>query len=123
MESPLRCEGYKANIIGLYAVIDACDWRELGRIFHRDVIYERPGYPRMVGRTELLQFYREERPIRWGRHTVRCALSDRDTVACWGLFEGLHRDGSALKERYADFFRFEDGLIRCRRTFFDRPAI
>lgn len=42
--------------------------------------------------------------------------------SCCGRFVGVHRDGSPIDKRFADFYTLEDGRIRHRTSFFFRAA-
>jgi ketosteroid isomerase-like protein len=35
----------------------------------------------------------------------------------------MHRDGSPIDERFADFYRLADDRITHRKSFFFRPAV
>lgn len=107
----------------LYAIVDERRWDELDRVFDPDAVYERPGYPPFVGLTHIRQFYEFERVIATGVHHVESAIALDKEGASRGVFIGAHRDGALLKELFAEFFRFRDGKIVSRTTYFFRAAI
>lgn len=107
----------------MFSAIDSRRWNDLPLFFHRDVVYERPGYPPIEGLDDLLNFYARVRIIAEGRHMLDAALQDADRAICWGHFKGRSRDGDELAERFADAYELTDGLIRKRTTFFFRAAI
>ncbi|MFB6809473.1 nuclear transport factor 2 family protein [Streptomyces sp. NPDC056387] len=107
-----------------YELVDAGDVLGLVELFDRDAVYHRPGYQPLVGRTELERFYREERVIEEGRHTVSLLVQQGDDVAVQGSFAGRLRDGSAVELRFADFFSFSGAnTFRRRDTFFFTPKV
>ncbi len=105
------------------SVIDARDWAELAALVTADVVYDRPGYRTLCGVDEFMDFYRNVRVIARGRHRLDSLLTDASTGFCWGHFDGADRAGEPITELFADWYRFEDGKVRERRTFFYRPAI
>jgi ketosteroid isomerase-like protein len=110
-------------VVEMFRRIDARDWAALEDSFHPDRVYERPGYEPLVGRDQVLRFYREVRVIASGEHQLERVLTEPDAGACWGRFVGLHKNGSAIDERFADAYLLQDGRIRMRRSFFYRPAV
>lgn len=111
------------GISRLFDVIDSRSWTKLGRYFHSEVVYERPGYPAFDGLARVLKFYEHERVIAEGRHHLEATLIDADYGACSGIFIGTHRDGSPIRESFADIYTFRDRLIIHRKSFFFRPAV
>lgn len=111
-------------VVELFRKIDARDWEALPSSFADDVVYERPGYPPLVGREAVMRFYRHERVIADGEHQLERVVLDDGGGACWGRLVGVHRDGSPLDERFADVYTLdEQGRIKTRRSYFFRPAI
>jgi ketosteroid isomerase-like protein len=110
-------------VIEMFRHIDGRAWEGLRQFFHPEVVYERPGYPPIVGLDELLRFYREVRVIGGGEHQLASIVVGESAGACWGRFVGRHRDGTALDERFADCYTFEAGGIKTRASYFFRPAI
>jgi ketosteroid isomerase-like protein len=112
-----------AVILDLFAAIDAHDWHSLESFFHPEIVYERPGYPPIVGVERLLRFYREQRVIAAGEHIIERIVVAGPYGACWGRFLGVKKDGSLADELFADVYSFEGGAIRARRSHFFRPAL
>lgn len=107
----------------LYAIVDGRRWDKLDRVFDPDAVYERPGFPPFVGLACIRHFYEFERVIATGVHHLDSALALDNEGASRGVFIGAHRDGASLKELFAEFFRFRDGKIVSRTTYFFRAAI
>lgn len=107
----------------LFKVIDSASWMDLPRFFHPQIVYERPGYPPIVGIGKLFDFYSTTRIIAEGEHFLEGGLRDDGRAICWGHFNGWSKNGEALAERFADAYMLEDGMIRQRTTFFFRAAI
>lgn len=107
-----------------YAFVDGGQVAELVGLFAEDAEYHRPGYNPLIGRNQLERFYRENRIIREGRHTLSAAAESDDLVAVHGEFNGVLQDGSTTSLRFADFFRFDatDRFSR-RDTFFFAPLV
>jgi ketosteroid isomerase-like protein len=107
-----------------YALVDAGDVPGLTSLFAPDTCYHRPGYQPLTGRDELQRFYREDRVIVKGAHTLTAIVADGRDVAVQGEFSGQLRDGRETSLRFADFFSFAaDGLIARRDTFFFSPMV
>jgi steroid delta-isomerase len=110
--------------IEYYHRVDAGDVPGLLALFAPDAVYRRPGYPPLVGRDALERFYREQRVIRAGCHSLAATVVQGDSVAVHGVFEGALLDGRAVKLRFADFFEFTGaGVIGVRDTFFFVPLV
>lgn len=108
----------------LFRKIDSRDWEALVSSFAEDVVYERPGYEPLVGRDQVMHFYREVRVIAAGTHQLERVVLAADGGASWGRFVGVHRNGSPIDERFADVYTLDaEGRIRTRASYFFRPAI
>ncbi len=109
----------------VYARVDAGDVEGLLDLFSDDVVYDRPGYPSLVGRDAFERFYRTARVIREGVHVPDSVVVDGDgRVAVQGRFTGVLKDGRAVDLRYADFFRAgADGRFDRRDTYFFSPMV
>ncbi len=112
----------RADLEAMFRVIDASDWENLGRYFHPDLVYERPGYPLLEGREANLHFYREIRKYR-GEHQFEQFVVEPDAGAAWGRFVGRKFDGTPLDLQFADCYRFKDGLLWRRKSFFFVPLV
>lgn len=106
-----------------YEHIDADDLESVFALFADDVTYHRPGQPSLDGMAEFERFYREDRPLSEGEHTVESLTVGDDTVAVRGTFEGK-QDGETVAFGFADHHRFDDnGLITERWTYTDTGAV
>ena len=107
-----------------YARIDAGDVPGMCALLSPDVQYCRPGYPDMNSRDAIDRFYREDRVIRDGRHTLASVVATGTDVAVHGDFSGTTRDGTPARHRFAEFFTVAaDGSLASRRTFFYIPYV
>jgi hypothetical protein len=113
-----------ANLITrLFERVDSRNWEALREVFTGDIIYERPGYEPLVGIERVIKFYRAERVIVSGRHYLENMVLNEHAGACWGRFIGMHKNNSAIDERFADVYRFKNGMICNRQSYFFRPAV
>ena len=103
-------------IARLYVAIDNDDLEALGALFQPDAIYERPAAPPLVGRDAIVSFYRHDRKIASGRHSVEHIADDGAVGAAWGSFVGRRVEGWTLELCFADCFTFEGGAIQTRRS-------
>ncbi|MFF7331878.1 nuclear transport factor 2 family protein [Streptomyces sp. NPDC090306] len=106
-----------------YERVDTGDVDAICALFAADAVYARPGYPELRSRAAIAHFYRHDRVIASGRHTIDQSVVDWGTghslVAVRGSFEGVSRDGRPIAHRFAEFFRIgTDGLFTERETFF-----
>jgi len=107
-----------------YELVDDNDVVGLLGLFAQDAVYHRPGYPPLVGRTELERFYSADRVIAEGKHSLHSIVADGANVAAHGEFCGTLKDGSAANLRFADFFVVDqDGRFARRDTFFFSPMV
>lgn len=107
----------------MFAAIDTRNWDELSEFFHPEMVYERPRYDPFVGRDRIMRFYREERVIAKGRHTLDGAIVEEERAAAWGRIEAVRNDGEPVTLGFADIYLFEDGAIKVRRSHFFVPAV
>jgi ketosteroid isomerase-like protein len=107
----------------MFDSIDRRQWDRLPDFFTDDVLYERPGYPPIVGIDQLARFYRDVRIVASGRHELLQIMVDGSTAACAGRFVGRDRSGQALDERFADVYTLRQGKVATRISHFYRPAI
>jgi uncharacterized protein len=110
-------------IAACFAAVDEADITGLLRGYAQEVVYERPGYPPIVGRDALERFYRVDRAIASGRHEIEGMLFENGSGAAWGSFAGVSRAGDRLAERWCDVYVFERDVIAFRRTHFFRPGV
>lgn len=102
-----------------YEYVDADDIPGLVGLFSEDCEYHRPGYEPWLGREGLARFYREERVIRSGAHTITALIADGPHVAAHGRFDGELRSGDKVSVGFADFFESDaEGLFSRRHTYY-----
>lgn len=107
----------------MFATIDASDWSELPAFFHPAVVYERPGYEPFVGRDRVMRFYREERVIVRGRHTLEGVVVADGKAAAWGRIDAVHADGSPIAHAFSDVYVLAQDAVKLRRSHFFVPAV
>ncbi len=112
----------QADLEAMFRTIDASDWDGLGRFLHPELVYDRPGFDRLEGRDAVLRFYREVRTIR-GEHRFEGFAIQPDAGACWGRFVGRTLDGTPVDLEFADCYRFKDGLLWRRKSYFHVPLV
>lgn len=107
-----------------YRRVDAGDIDGLVAMFTEDAEYHRPGYPPVLGQSGMDHFYRYERVIAGGAHTLDGIAVTGAEVAVRGSFAGTKRDGSVARHRFAEFFTLDaDGRFARRETFFSAPLV
>lgn len=111
------------SILQLFRAVDTSDWNTMLRLFHPDIVYERPGYEPFRGAERVMQFYQYERVLASGEHRLDHIIFEGDEGACWGRFVGSKKDGSRVDEMFADVYSFQGAQIKTRRSYFFRPAI
>jgi steroid delta-isomerase len=79
----------------------------------------------MKGRAAMAEFYRGQRVISAGVHTLDRMTIDGSGAAVHGEFAGVLKDGREVRLRFADFFVVvaENGLFARRDTFFFTPLV
>lgn len=113
----------EAMVREYYQRIDADDVAGILQLFTPDAVYRRPGYPPMIGTAALKDFYRNQRVIKSGRHTLTTLIRSGDEVAVQGAFTGVLKDGSSTELEFADFYRLRDGVFAERTTYFYAPLV
>lgn len=107
-----------------YALIDSGDVDGVMQCFALEAQYLRPGYRMMSGHAEIESFYRCERVIESGVHTIERIIATDFAASVFGSFKGISKSGDELQANFADVFTFDtDGLFVTRRTYFDSPLI
>ncbi|MFI7544684.1 nuclear transport factor 2 family protein [Actinoplanes sp. NPDC049599] len=102
-----------------YELVDGGDVPGLVELFAPDAVYRRPGYDPLVGREALTRFYRDQRVIKDGCHSLSEVVVQGNAAAVHGTFVGTLKDGRGVTLRFADFFRFANGgPFTSRDTFF-----
>ena len=110
----------RSDLETMFGAVDRCDWDTVARYFHPDMKYDRPGFPILDGKDEVVRFYRDVRSIR-GQHLFEGFAIEPDTGACWGRFVGHRKDGAPLDLQFADTYLFKDGLLWRRKSYFYVP--
>lgn len=111
-------------VLRYYALVDQGDVPGLVALFAPDATYHRPGYPPIVGSAELTTFYRDQRVIREGQHTVSEIVDNSPHIAVQGSFTGVLRDGRSVELRFSDFFTVDaDARFTRRDTYFFTPLV
>ncbi|MFE3380440.1 nuclear transport factor 2 family protein [Streptomyces anulatus] len=107
-----------------YDLVDDGNISGLLDLFEPTAEYHRPGYDPLVNQSELAHFYRSERVIESGRHSITKLIAQDHEVAVHGTFEGILRNGSNVSLDFADFFSVTPrGTFSMRRTFFYAPLV
>ena len=113
----------KHHILDMFTAIDSKAIEQLPAYFNDGITYERPGFPIISGIEDLLDFYRNRRIIAEGKHTVESLVIDDHEGVAIGVFKGRLKNGAEANERFADVYRFNDGKISHRTTYFFQKAI
>lgn len=116
---------FSNSIRSMFAAIDSCQWHELSHYFHPNVEYDRPGYTRISGLDDLLDFYLNRRIIKQGQHTVETVCTEHGgrSLSVTGHFVGIDRQGKNLDVRFCDVYQLKEGKIIKRETFFNSPSV
>jgi ketosteroid isomerase-like protein len=110
-------------VVRLFAIVDSSSWSDLDEVFDAGAVYDRPGYPSIIGFDRVHRFYEHERVIASGEHRLEQLVVEPPFAACWGIFVGKLKTGVPVEERFADTYRFAGTRIVHRRSFFYRPAV
>ncbi len=102
-----------------YRAVDSNDLETLFSLFDDNIIYERPGYKPLVGMDSFRKFYRENRIIKEGHHTLKNIIVKDNFVVVEGEFNGILKDNSKTYTKFADIYTFKDGKAIKRHTYFD----
>ena len=106
-----------------YRLVDAQALEEMLDLFTDDAVYERPGYEPLRGKPAIEAFYRGERVIVSGEHTLANIVVEDARAAVEGSFAGVLRDGRHVEVGFSDFFSLRDGRFATRRTYFFAPSV
>lgn len=116
-------QGLQDLLRGFFQNVDAANWPGMMACVHDQIEYDRPGYETLKGKHAYLDFYMHRRRIAHGEHRLVDVMIDGDMAVCFGVFEGVSRTGERLKAEFADRYRFEDGKILGRTTYFYAPLV
>nr|WP_237283519.1 nuclear transport factor 2 family protein [Streptomyces alfalfae] len=106
------------RVHALYRRIDEGDFAGFAALFHEDAVYHRPGSPALVGRDAIEAYYRDERTVADGTHTLSRVLLCDGALAVDGAFSGHLTNGREQAHRFAEIFEFgPDGLFTRRDSF------
>jgi len=107
-------------ILTVHKAIEAGEHDLLETCFHPAITYRRPGEPILTGRPSVMDYYRTRRTALTSAIPVDDVVLEGERAVALGMIEGRTREGAPIHERFADAYRFEDGLIRERTTYFFR---
>lgn len=111
----------EAMVRTLFSIIDAQRWDRLGEVLAVDAVYRRPGFPEMRGLARIDRFYRGERVIASGTHTIDSLLCHGAAAACWGHLDGTLVDGRSVLLEFADVYGMNGDRILTRTSYFFAP--
>jgi uncharacterized protein len=106
----------------LLTAIDHQDWDSLSKLLSDDTIYDGSGFPRFEGKSAVMDYYENIRPIKFGTHTIESIISEGNKGVCCGHFSGVKKDGERVELLFADEIGFENFKIKQRRVYFCQPA-
>ena len=102
-----------------YAAVDGKDLDTLFSVFSDNIVYKRPGYEPIEGMEKFREFYRGNRVIREGHHTLSNIIVMEPYVVVEGEFNGILKDGSKSHTTFVDVYTFSNGKAVKRHTYFD----
>ncbi|WP_337860140.1 nuclear transport factor 2 family protein [Ferroplasma sp.] len=102
-----------------YAAVDAGDLETLFSVFADDIVYKRPGYEPLVGMEKFQEFYKSNRVIKEGHHTLSNIVVKDPYVIVEGEFNGILKDGKKSHTTFVDVYTFSKGKATKRHTYFD----
>ena len=118
------CERLERAVRTYYQLVDANDVDGVVAMFAEDAVYNRPGYDPLIGRRQIERFFRDQRVIERGRHTVTEVVVSGSVVAVHGACSATLKSGRDLDLRFADFFVANaSGAFQKRDTFFFAPLV
>ena len=121
--SPYGYKSSRETVYELFSVIDSQEWGKLGDFFSQSIVYRRPGFATIDGLVALETFYRETRKVRTGTHHIRSIIAEGDDVSCFGSLSGVAENGDAIDVEFTDHYRFDNGKIVERTTYFYAPSV
>ncbi len=102
-----------------YDAVDANDLETLFSVFSEDIVYERPGYSPITGMKDFKDFYRNNRIIKKGKHTLSNIIVHEPYVIVEGEFRGTLKDGRESYTKFVDVYTFSGKKAIKRHTYFD----
>lgn len=106
-----------------FQCIDNREFSSILKLVANDIVYERPGFPTIKGKDNLLDFYTNKRSVVDGKHTVTNVISDVNFTAFSGFFSGRLKNNEFIELYFCDVCQFEGRLLKKRKTFFYSPMI
>jgi hypothetical protein len=102
-----------------YRFVDEQRWDELRAAYAREATYQRGTRSELVGAAAIDRFYRFDRIIAAGRHTITRLEVKSHRVNVRGHFSGTLKSGEAVEIEYRDDYEFtRSGRIRRRISTF-----
>jgi ketosteroid isomerase-like protein len=102
-----------------YDAVDSNDLETLFSVFAENIVYERPGYSPIRGMDEFKDFYRNNRIIKKGKHTLHNIIVREPYVVVEGEFRGTLKDGKESYTKFVDVYTFSGKKAIKRHTYFD----
>lgn len=116
-------QGETSFPFGMFQAIDRENWPALEAMFDPKAIYERPGYAPLLGSKEIMDFYRNVRNVRVGRHHVVNVVREAGMVVCQGRFSCHTKGGDRVNAEFCDIYSVKNDRIMRRKTYFYKEAI
>ena len=116
-------ESSLGHIQAMFQAIDAKDWEALPAFFRDHAVYNRPGYPSLIGIHEIDRFYRRERIIQSGTHRIESFVQTGAHCCAIGHFEGFLKSGQGVQIDFCDSYTLFNRQITFRKTYFYTPAV
>jgi hypothetical protein len=102
-----------------YDAVDSNDLETLFSVFSENIVYERPGYEAISGMEKFKDFYRKNRIIKEGHHTLSNIIVHKPYVIVEGEFKGILKDGRESYTKFVDVYTFSNNKAVKRHTYFD----
>ena len=102
-----------------YNAVDNNDLETLFSVFSDNIVYKRPGYDPIIGMKDFMDFYRSNRIIREGHHTLFNIIVHEPYVIVEGEFKGILKDGTESYTKFVDVYTFSGNKAVKRHTYFD----
>jgi len=110
-------------ITQMFSIYDSSKWDDLYGIFTSDIVYCRPGQKMLQGIEDVVTFFKTDRPVASGKHTIHKIFSVRDNLYCvLGWFTGKLKNGSTFDAGFVDLLGFQGHKINLRKTYLDNQT-
>jgi hypothetical protein len=102
-----------------HRVVDAQRWSDLRAFYAREAVYQRGSRPLLEGAEAIEQFYRAERGIGSGQHTIKRLAVTAAYAEVDGHFSGVLKSGESVEIEYCDRYEFtlQGQILRRTSTF------